>query len=189
MNKNEIAAIGYCFGGSGVLPFNTNNLGQLFATPIPASDYKLIMSGAPGSVISSGNGTQSAFAGSFVYNTKTGNGKYYDTYLMVENGFNGTDKSKVLAVRNLYPKNTDCVEIITSFESNTLSGINNNFCYPNPTNGIVRSNTVGNYTLFDLKGSIIKSFYNTDLMDLSDCKKGLYTLKNEMGVTNKIVVY
>ena len=174
---------------NGVLGVGYNDLGQYLATPVPASEYKLILSSLQGSQLSSGSGTQTSSSGNFTINSKTNYPN--DGYLMVENGKLGTDASRVLIVRNLYPQNANCVGIITGFENfSNNSDENAKISYwPNPTHGVVKASRVGNYFLSNMNGTIVKSFKNTDVIDLNEFAKGLYVIKDEMGVSSKIVVY
>ena len=58
--------------------------------------------------------------------------------------------------------------------------------YPNPTNGIIRSNKVGDYTVFDLSGKQVGEFLQTQIIDMSEFNSGLYVIKNATGEVKRI---
>lgn len=57
---------------------------------------------------------------------------------------------------------------------------------PNPSTGIVRSNKVDNYIVYDLTGKVVAQFTQTQVMNLEHLNTGLYILKNSKGEAKKI---
>lgn len=65
---------------------------------------------------------------------------------------------------------------------NTLSA------YPNPTNGAdITINKIGDYTLTDATGKIVKSFTNTNTLNINNIKKGVYVLSKSTGEKTTLV--
>lgn len=73
--------------------------------------------------------------------------------------------------------------------SNSVNNNLNQFVmFPNPANGIVLLNKIGNYQVFDLSGRLIFQLNNTTSFDVSAVPNGLYLVKNEEGLTQKLIV-
>ncbi|TXC78573.1 T9SS type A sorting domain-containing protein [Luteibaculum oceani] len=68
-------------------------------------------------------------------------------------------------------------------------GFQGSSAYPNPNNtGILNTNLKANYSLLDIQGRTLKSFVQSDALDISDVQSGTYLLKYESGATVRIVV-
>ena len=61
--------------------------------------------------------------------------------------------------------------------------------YPNPSKGVdvIKLSKKGNYTLLDLRGSVLANFENTAQIDLSAFQPATYLLVNEFGGVQKII--
>lgn len=165
----------------GVLPLD---YATSIVLPIPFENYKLYTSGSNGSLLSSNGGFFGEGVGTYLPNSKMNNGKVYDTYLTVVNGYNGTDKSRILAVRNLYPSNKCTVTSLLAEESahNTFT------VWPNPTQGKLTVDESATYTVSTLAGVAIKTFPDTRQLDLSEVEKGIYFVKRDDGSVRKVIV-
>lgn len=83
---------------------------------------------------------------------------------------------------------------ITVFEMNGLVNVGTEEAisetawsvYPNPTNGLLRSNKVDDYTILDLSGKIVSQFNQVQLINLGDLNSGLYLIKNSAGEVKKV---
>ncbi len=83
---------------------------------------------------------------------------------------------------------------ITVFEMNGLVNVGTEEAisetawsvYPNPTNGLLRSNKVDDYTILDLSGKIVSQFNQVQLIHLGDLNSGLYLIKNSAGEVKKV---
>ena len=54
--------------------------------------------------------------------------------------------------------------------------------WPNPSSGdIVLVSAVGDYSVISMNGVVLKSFNNTDKLDISDLEKGTYMIRNKNG--------
>jgi hypothetical protein len=156
---------------------------------IPFEDFKLYMSGSNGAMLSSGGGSLSPTEGTFFANASATSGYEFDTYFTVVNGFTGTDKSYVLAVRNIYPNPVaECVKsVITSFgEKNQNSSSFD--VWPNPAKDVLNVNEVADYAICDVAGQALRSYANTNKMDISGMASGLYILKQKNGQFTKVVL-
>ena len=61
--------------------------------------------------------------------------------------------------------------------------------FPNPNNtGLLNTNLKANYSLLDMQGRILKSYIQSDVLDISDINSGTYLLQHESGAVVKIVV-
>jgi hypothetical protein len=72
----------------------------------------------------------------------------------------------------------------TGFEEKEKSSFT---VFPNPTNAIVELSKYGNYSLYSLNGLKLKSIENSNQIDLSELTSGIYLIKNERGVVQRIV--
>ena len=151
---------------------------------IPVDSFHLFQSGSNGSKLSS-SGTTGIFLG----NRSRKNGKDYDSYLTVVNGYSGTDKSMILSVRNIYPEGA-CLPVdpLGFFNEEAWNESSLFKAWPNPTNGILHVSEVANYSVSDVTGNSLKSFTNTAVLDLSEFEKGIYFVKKEGGAVKKIVL-
>jgi hypothetical protein len=169
---NEAYYATFSGNGQGTFPFDYSDPSNPVVASITLSnDLKLYQSGSYGSLLSTSRGYENSIGGTFITNSKLVNSYTFDTHVSVLNGYNGTDKSMILAVRN-------GKGIVTGFladeffnESKALS------VWPNPSKGKLTTNVVSDYTLSDLSGKSLRSFYNTNEMDVSDLEKGIYVLK------------
>ncbi|WP_159086046.1 T9SS type A sorting domain-containing protein [Flavobacterium faecale] len=62
--------------------------------------------------------------------------------------------------------------------------------YPNPTTGIVtlgNSEEISSAKVYDLLGKVVKTFTNTNEINISDLNNGTYILKTDNGKTAKII--
>jgi hypothetical protein len=60
--------------------------------------------------------------------------------------------------------------------------------YPNPANGLVFFSKPGNYVLYDIAGRLLKTEVDAASMDISHLNAGTYIVKNEQGISKKIMV-
>lgn len=158
--------------------------------PYAFDKYTLYQTGSAGSNLSLSGGSFSTNSGTFLTNKKAPNGLGYDSYLAVENGFEGTSQSRILAVRNIYPQGTTCLpNPITDLNDNFSSMNSTNLTiWPNPTSGVIHTNEVSNYVVTDVAGQEVSTFSNTNTLDLSNLKKGVYFIKGLSGSHSKIVI-
>jgi hypothetical protein len=168
-------------GQNGIFPLDDSGL--LVKSLSFSDDFKLFESGSNGSELSSCRGYVSPGGGIFLTNSLIGGGSTYDTYLTVVNGYNGTDKSMILAVRNI---NTFTVGL---FENAFLGNQKRLAAWPNPSKGHLTTSVVSDYSITDLSGQSLKSFSQTNELDISELEKGMYILKmTSTGSTTKIVL-
>lgn len=60
--------------------------------------------------------------------------------------------------------------------------------YPNPANDLVFFSKFGNYTLYDLSGRIVQQKENAATMSTSNLSTGIYLVKNENGISQKLII-
>lgn len=86
---------------------------------------------------------------------------------------------------------------ISMYEVNTANLTNDDFVnapktfniFPNPSaNGVVYFNRMANYSLYDLTGKFIQSEKNALLINTSKLTSGIYLIKTDEGITQKLVV-
>jgi len=86
---------------------------------------------------------------------------------------------------------------ISMYEVNTANLTNDDFvhapktftAFPNPsTKGVVYFNRMASYSLYDLTGKLIQSEKNALLINTSKLTAGMYLIKTEEGITQKLVV-
>ncbi len=166
------------------LPSTTDNNGNPVVTPIPFSSYSLYESGSNGSML-----TSSGKENLFTANRKRIHGQDFDSYLTVVNGYNGTDKSYVLAVRNIYSSSTECLpDVPLGFFGDPERDQPVFKAWPNPTNGLLYVSESSNYTISDVAGAPLKSFSQTTVLDLTGLDKGVYFVKNAAGAVRKVIL-
>lgn len=152
-------------------------------TPIPFDQYKLYESGSKGSMLSSSFSNNSQTVGNvFLANSKVKSGVLSDTYLSVINGYNGTDKSMIVALRGINDN------FLTGLEENEEGGTKGFSAWPNPSSGIIQVKEVSDYIVSDVSGNLVKSFQSTQTLDMSELEKGMYFLKKSNGSVKKIVL-
>jgi hypothetical protein len=153
---------------------------------IPFEEMKHYMAGSKGAMLSSGGGTMGPLDGNLMPNSLSTSGFEFDTYFTVVNGYNGTDKSMVLAVRNIFPSpSSGCVQVGLSLEDMEKQAFT---AWPNPTTGELHLSEVASYTLSDLTGSPLATYANTNYIDLTNITRGVYFLKKAGGPVKKIVL-
>ena len=178
--------------GNVIQGFPVKDFLSLEITPIPFSEFHLFEESSKGSKLSSSGGILVNLSGTFLGNTKGPggngpNGMPFDTYLTVVNGSGGTDKSMILAVRNIYTQPSPCIPLgLVGMDSE--NSLNSFKSWPNPTNGILHTSEAANYTVADVTGNEVKSFTSTDLLDLTSLEKGVYFVKRSTGGVNKIIL-
>ncbi len=59
--------------------------------------------------------------------------------------------------------------------------------FPNPTENLVEISPAGNYKVFDLKGNKLIELTNSSTLNLTFLSKGIYVIKNERGVCQRLV--
>ncbi|MBC7387906.1 MAG: T9SS type A sorting domain-containing protein [Opitutaceae bacterium] len=158
------------------------NTNQVLA-PI-TKDMKLIMAGSNGSDFTS-NFVGIDYAVTLT-NSKDKSDYSSDTYLTVVNGMNGTDKSMIMAVRNIYPSADPCLKPTGLLDVN-INDSDRLQIWPNPTKESIQMSEKGNYTLMDLRGQEIMKVLSDNSMDLTPFPKGMYFIKDQKGHINKIV--
>lgn len=57
---------------------------------------------------------------------------------------------------------------------------------PNPTNGIIRSNKIDTYVVYDLTGKMVAQFNQTQIINIENLNAGLYLVKNSVGEVQKV---
>ncbi|TXC76954.1 T9SS type A sorting domain-containing protein [Luteibaculum oceani] len=68
-------------------------------------------------------------------------------------------------------------------------GVQSFSAYPNPNNtGVLNTNLKANYSLLDIQGRTLKSFVQSDALDVSDVQSGTYLVKHQSGATVRVVV-
>lgn len=86
---------------------------------------------------------------------------------------------------------------ISMYEVNTANLTNDDFVsapktfnvFPNPsTKGVVYFNRMANYSLYDLTGKFIQSEKNALVINTSKLTSGIYLIKTDEGITQKLVV-
>lgn len=60
---------------------------------------------------------------------------------------------------------------------------------PNPSSGIIKFNTIGNYKIYNLKGTKVRTLINTHQADLSDLPKGTYLIKSSKESSQKLILH
>lgn len=167
----------------GVLPLDAT--AENLVKPISINESHLYQVGSNGSRLTSNGGHQSDNTGTFITNGTIENTteSKFDTYLTVVNGYKGTDKSMILAIRNISPA-ADPVGL--PFEDAALE---TSFgAWPNPTHGLLHVAEADNYVVCDMAGQMLKTFAATKTLDLSDLNKGVYLVKKANGAVRKIIV-
>ena len=165
----------------------TSSVGQLKFGVYPAlaaitPDLKLVLAGSNGSSFTS----NSYISGTSGTNHITFTENSTKTYLTVVNGINGTDKSMILAVRDIYSAPRPCLEPTGILDNNeyTKGGFQ---VWPNPTKASIETNEIGNYSLLNLNGQEVLKIQADNKLDMSALPKGMYYLKNQKGNIEKVV--
>lgn len=109
----------------------------------------------------------------FIHTNQSPTGK---PMIIVSNEISGT--ITIFEVKNNVLSNTQKIE--------TSNG--QFIAYPNPNSGILNTNIVGNYTLYNNLGQLIYQMNETNKLDISNLNAGIYFLKNEFNQTQKIVL-
>jgi hypothetical protein len=86
---------------------------------------------------------------------------------------------------------------VTLFEvrNNIPSSVNNlpktssNFvAYPNPTQGLINTSIIGNYSIYNNLGQMVLQMKNTNQIDISSLNRGIYYIQNDFKQTHKIIL-
>lgn len=79
---------------------------------------------------------------------------------------------------------------VSSEETASVSGFEQNTfrMYPNPTTNVVNFSKEISATVFDITGKKVLSFENATSVNVSQLNKGVYFVKTNEGVTNKLIV-
>ncbi len=60
--------------------------------------------------------------------------------------------------------------------------------YPNPSQGVINTNKIGNYTILNGLGQTIMKANNSNQLDISSLPAGIYFIQNELKQTQKIIL-
>jgi hypothetical protein len=60
--------------------------------------------------------------------------------------------------------------------------------YPNPSQGVINTNKIGNYTILNGLGQTIMKANNSNQLDISLLPAGIYFIQNELKQTQKIIL-
>ena len=117
-------------------------------------------------------------------------------------GANGTPDGKTILVdiqhpaeTNIFPFNYSTTVALSGWNE-TRTAITDYFrdkenlftIYPNPTAKDLYFNDIYDVAIYDSKGNLIRTRYNTSYINVSDLKNGIYFIKNENGETKKLIV-
>ena len=96
--------------------------------------------------------------------------------IVVSNEISGT--VNLFEVRNNIPSSV-----------NDLPKTSSNFvAYPNPTQGVINTSIIGNYSIYNNLGQMVLQMKNTNQIDISSLNRGIYYIQNEMKQTHKIIL-
>ena len=96
--------------------------------------------------------------------------------IVVSNEISGT--VTLFEVRNNIPSSV-----------NDLPKTSSNFvAYPNPTQGVINTSIIGNYSIYNNLGQMVLQMKNTNQIDISSLNRGIYYIQNEMKQTHKIIL-
>jgi len=95
-------------------------------------------------------------------------------YAVTSNEVSGT--ISVFEIENLVPTS------VGDISSESLSWN----VYPNPTSGVVRTNIVDNYDVFDISGKLVGQFTQVNELNLTGFETGLYLVKNSAGEVARV---
>jgi len=83
---------------------------------------------------------------------------------------------------------------VYSIENDVLSVADNEFVqtsfglYPNPASGQVFLSRPGTYQVYDISGRLIKTVIHAALIDVAELTSGTYIVKNQQGISKKLVI-
>jgi hypothetical protein len=94
---------------------------------------------------------------------------------------------------NPFPFNNSLTMAITGWDKNNIGieeySLGNNFnVYPNPTTRFLNFNKMTDVAIYDNNGQRIRVYRETQSIDVSDLKSGVYYLKNTLGDAAKFLV-
>lgn len=96
--------------------------------------------------------------------------------IVVSNEISGT--VTLFEVRNNIPSSV-----------NDLPKTSSNFvAYPNPTQGLINTSIIGNYSIYNNLGQMVLQMKNTNQIDISSLNRGIYYIQNDLKQTHKIIL-